>query len=1580
MSKVPEQYAAEIRANGDNPDDFIWDDASQSAVHITQAPPMTIGESVKQGLRNVTAGFGGGLADTAGFIGRAAEKFAPGQPVAQAVAGMLRKGAKGTHEFLDKEIYQDPRAKDSILMQDIPRAVGQIGTVALPAGVAGGAGKLASMAAAGLIGGSQAGEDAARQVHEKNEKAGAKEDSNEELIKGLINFGMGGAIDAILGAGSLGRFLAEKGGEGLVKGAAKQGLKGAVGEGLQQTGQDLLVEGKVDPEKSLRAVLVGGVVQGGAALAGKGLQGKVEQPPVLETPTSTPETPTETLPVKEVLFSPDDIQAAVQSEEWNVPNPTPVDKAIQKAKRAKVMLTPERVQALAEAYDGTETSEAEVNKRLRSFYIQDRVNLGPKDADDAAARTMDNLPEEAQKVRKEIDATDAAIKNIQELKAKLNAATDMTAGDKWTMNGQYDAIIKQLEARRLRAHEKITSLMQPPRMEVDMRRDEHGRPMRMPVGQMHGPAIPGGEINPQSPVAPRFEGMDYRQWELPAPAQPAGLLPEQSLPHPGDPIQGPAIPLPDRDYGLRAIQRARGDTRRMNPALERLLMDYAAQEGEQRPPFAEQRLPVGTVETPPTPEPVSVVDEQVRLTADPNSSRAATLITPGEKMPAVPKGLQVADTKHGKVIFNPKKTNETAVYMHATGDVFEPEILGMSPQEQIKNLKGNQPKVVTASTPNAVDVQAEVVTTPEGEAAAKRAAKKAVPGGKVEVKPVEQVTDERKINSQSEDPLPPEDKVYHSGLPVNKTLKAIKDKYGIELNVPKAIVSVIHGVSQKLAKNDAAGALFKAKADELLSLKRKLANTQYEQWMKIKKEINDPRFVKWAHDGLDTGKRDYNLLPKELREVGRTYDKLLKEQHDIQRKYNIYVEEHRGGRQHFRPAEDVEGHALVSIDNDVFKAMDKGGKEWEKYEDAWLRQWKKTKSPKNPGWEAEARKALNEFMQPLAGGRFEGGEPLFNAVRKAHGVPLPPEFRSKDLYGSAIKYIDRWSTDIAWGHVVQNNPVLRRYFGIQQDTTGKFTGDSDPLTFKGMEGELELARREGKKVGADWDEGQDGGEIRIHPLSDKSAKQSIIASYTGRPLGGSMGGDKALENANTLAGAMIMQTKTGIRDFAQSIGDAFVYTNLKDGAAAVRGLIEAISNPAEGIREAKRAGAITDKPISVESAGVVSGAIYNAAHGLRSITGKNFLEEFGKSIAWHVFKEVALHQHKKGSPDLIEEFGPNDSKMSPEEKAEAAANTLLQQIQPDMSFRNLPDVLIPQNRRFLGALTGLMRWSVAKYNTWHENVWTPFTQGRPERLIKSVLLGSVFAGLTQEFLTWLSGTKPANVTFREWMNLPEGKKLEEFAPMFFAYHQAQGTFGILGDIALQGANVATGKPIARPELNPQMPAAIVGVDLLNTLYSFSKYSQEVGINPHDLGELGMEILRINQDIRMVDNMVNKDKRPDVRDEKMFEDIYGVSAKSGQPKVPSAYREYLRTPFSFGKELNRFETKEEFQRLVPGIKGRLEKGQQLPAIRHHVNDPSYYGYLQKMYGTDEAKRRLQRDQEEEAKSEGRRIILNSLQGK
>ena len=127
-------------------------------------------------------------------------------------------------------------------------------------------------------------------------------------------------------------------------------------------------------------------------------------------------------------------------------------------------------------------------------------------------------------------------------------------------------------------------------------------------------------------------------------------------------------------------------------------------------------------------------------------------------------------------------------------------------------------------------------------------------------------------------------------------------------------------------------------------------------------------------------------------------------------------------------------------------------------------------------------------------------------------------------------------------------------------------------------------------------------------------------------------------------------------------------------------------------------------------------------------------------------------------------------------------------------------------------------------------------------------------------------------------------------------------------------------------------------------------------------------------------MVNKDKRPDVRDEKMFEDIYGVSAKSGQPKVPSAYREYLRTPFSFGKELNRFETKEEFQRLVPGIKGRLEKGQQLPAIRHHVNDPSYYGYLQKMYGTDEAKRRLQRDQEEEAKSEGRRIILNSLQGK
>ena len=1554
--KVPPEFAAQIKANGDNPDEFIWNEDTQEAVHVSQAGEMGIGEKVEQGLRNVTKGFGGALADTAGFAGRLMERFGP---INQIVGRALRAGSKFGRRKLDESIYQDPRAADSILLNDIPQAIGQIGTVALPAGVASGAGKLGAMAVGGALGGSQAGEDAARQVAEKNEREGKPANEDEELIKGLVNAGMAGAVDAILGAGSLGRFLATRGGKGILKGTGKQAFKGGVGETIQQSGQDLLVEGAIDPAKSVRAGIVGTAVQGGTALGGKVLQGG-DTPPKLPAPVE-PETPA---PVRPVQFSPEETEAAVTAEEWNVPNPTPVDKAIKKAKSSKIMLTPERVTALTEAYDGTETSEAEVNKRLRAFYIEDRTNLGPKNADDAAARAMENLPEEVNKIKKQIDSIDKTIKSTAELKAKLNAGTDTDAGTKWEMSGQYDEIVKQLEARRLRLHEQITKLMPPPKLEVDLPRDEYGRPMRMPVGQ-HGPAIPGSEINPASPVAPRFEGMDYRTWELPPPAQPAGLLPEMTPPHPGDRPYGPAIPLDDPNHGLKAIQRARGDTRPMNPAIARILSEYANQEGEQRPPFS-----VGNVNTPPTAEPVGVVKEQLKLTADEASTRKATLVTPGEVVGAIPAGLETVQTPHGTVVFNPKKVSAETVKQAGSGEVFDARVLGMVSDGGVNT--GD--KVVTASTPNAINVSAEVVNTPEGEVKAKQAARKAVPGGKIETKKVEEVTEQREVDRMAEDSTPAEDRAYNMGVPVGKILKAIKETTGVDLDVPKMLVHKVRGVAQRLAAQSPAGALFKAKANELFSLQRKLANRQYEAWAKIKKEINDPRFVKWLNDGLDTGKREIGKLPAELRNAGKEYERLLKEQHKIQTDMGVWVEEVRGGRPTYRPPVDVDNYALVMYAPEVYDAMQEGGKKWDKYEEAWLRQWKATKNPKNPGWETEARAALNDFMQPLAGGRFEGGEPLFNAVRKAHGVPLPIEWRSEDVYGSALKFVDKWSKDLAWGHVVQNNPVLRKYFGIRQNTKGEYVHSTDKDTFEGSEEDFETAVREGRKVGAEWvGEVNSAKDAKIQPLSDKAAKQSIIASYTGRPIGGNMTGDKFLEGANSLTGAMIMQLKTGLRDFSQSIGEAWFYTDFKDGVPAVRGMLEALANPNEAIRETKRAGAMAEHPIASEYAGVLGGAVYKASHAIRTFTGKNFLEEWGKSVAWHMFKEVALHQQKTGMSDLVEEFGSNDPRMTSEERAESAANTLLQQIQPDFSFRNMPDVLIPQNRRMLGATVGLMRWSVAKYNTWYENVWTPFKQGRPERLLKSVLLGSIFAGLTQEFLTWLSGVKPQNLTFREWMGLKDEKKAEEFAPMFFAYHQAQGTFGILGDLGLMGANLYAAKPVQRPDVSPQMPAAIVGTDLLTTLYSFAKYSQEVGINGHDLGELGMELMKINQNIRMLDNWSKKDEKPNLRERKLYEDLYGVSARTGEPIVGQAYREFLRTPFSLSKSLNKAETEEDFQRILPALINRSMKGQPLPPVKGQLQDVGYYAHLKEMYGEKEAARQVERDAREEGKAEMRKAV-------
>ena len=144
----------------------------------------------------------------------------------------------------------------------------------------------------------------------------------------------------------------------------------------------------------------------------------------------------------------------------------------------------------------------------------------------------------------------------------------------------------------------------------------------------------------------------------------------------------------------------------------------------------------------PIPEDPKAIAEQVRLTLDPKSSKAATLVTPGAGMPEVPEGLDVAETPHNFVIYNPEKTTEAEVQQAASKTLFDGTLLGQA-GDGSKPVEGTH--VVTTHTEDARNVITEIVPRddPNAVTAAIRAQQAAVPGGETEVKPAIEVARER---------------------------------------------------------------------------------------------------------------------------------------------------------------------------------------------------------------------------------------------------------------------------------------------------------------------------------------------------------------------------------------------------------------------------------------------------------------------------------------------------------------------------------------------------------------------------------------------------------------------------------------------------------------------------------------------------------------------------------------------------------------------------------------------------------------------------------------------------------------------
>lgn len=143
----------------------------------------------------------------------------------------------------------------------------------------------------------------------------------------------------------------------------------------------------------------------------------------------------------------------------------------------------------------------------------------------------------------------------------------------------------------------------------------------------------------------------------------------------------------------------------------------------------------------PVPERPESVVEQLRLTADPRSSRSVTLVTPGEVAPeAMPDGLESLETPHGVAVWNPQKTTAEAVAAAGSAKDFDGTLLGMS--QAAKPIEGDT--VVVQTVRGGTPVLDEVVPNdPAAVAQALAAHADAVPDGTSRVRRALDVLRER---------------------------------------------------------------------------------------------------------------------------------------------------------------------------------------------------------------------------------------------------------------------------------------------------------------------------------------------------------------------------------------------------------------------------------------------------------------------------------------------------------------------------------------------------------------------------------------------------------------------------------------------------------------------------------------------------------------------------------------------------------------------------------------------------------------------------------------------------------------------
>lgn len=816
--------------------------------------------------------------------------------------------------------------------------------------------------------------------------------------------------------------------------------------------------------------------------------------------------------------------------------------------------------------------------------------------------------------------------------------------------------------------------------------------------------------------------------------------------------------------------------------------------------------------------------------------------------------------------------------------------------------------------------------------------------------------------------------------------------------VTKDPISLIHAITQadigRIVRSNPLGALLARQLDTLYIKRTGRENRKLNELTALEAEhgkfLDSPEFVAWVHDSLDGKSDSVASLPAEMQDAGRAFRDWIKSFHSEQNKLGIGVLEFERGRLKYRPARDIEGYTPVGVDKAVYDAMEEGGEAWDKYRKDWFDHWKAVK-----GTLDGAEEALASFKAPFAASRVTGGEPLFGAVRVQAGIGLPKSWRSTSVRDGLSTYIHQWATDLTWGEVMESNPLMRRALGITHDAMGKKTIEADAKA-RPSPAEWEAIIDTGAKMDAPWLDTLDPDmPLDMIVRGDSAFGQSLYHNYTQRPLQrGALG--KLGETANQASAAMMMQHFSKARNILQSASTVLDYALDAETAGPVfSSLIDSIVAPAQAIRSAEAAGSQGMDIMRQETANAMADGVYKTLRGFRKYSGLQAMDAYAKALAYNIAEAAVRAQHSALGTEspLIREFGPVD-KTDEEAVIRQTAAAIANRTDPSFDVRSIPSTMIPQNRSFMGNMLRLMTWSVGRFNNWYQDVWRPAVRGeRYDRLLKSLIIGTIGAVATQELFALLQDKMPRDLSVREWSKLPEDKQYSEVAPMVFGYLQAQGAMGILGDLAYAGSRVAAGRSPTQDYTRPMIPAFLVMRDTADTIWDFLTYARDErgwDVDGVDIMKLGVELAKSMQTFRAVVNrgdswlperlQAEAADAKDRREMRVFEELEKRSARTGEPLSPSTLRgkaaaAFTRDPFSLGKEL-KFRQGEDLEAILPSLVEAAKGGQEF-RLPKEVRTRSYYEDIARRRGATLAEQVLAADLQSENERTRKGALVRGL---